>query len=548
MLSILVERPKSTFELPEIEIKETYEIIDKMSATNARGFDNLNSKILKMIPHVASLWITHLINSIIRTRKFPEILKISRVIPIKKQNKIRSSPSSYRPISNLCVIEKVVEEHIRNNLSKYLEDNRILLPNNHGSRKGYSTETARAVLDHESQQVLEENKIATVISTDMSSAFDTVSVEILIKKLQYYGVSDITIQIIESFLTKRKQFVEIQGRKSETKDCMNYSVVQGSKLSSLLFLIYTNEVSQIHELMKDDQWMRENMKEAPTSYTNVKHCNVAYVDDSNNLITFEEPTEIIHYINKFFKILKIFYNANQLQLNSDKTALLYISRPGKAHHKDDIYLEDDPINIITKPQIHILGWQMNERLQYDTTLNQSMGIIVKNMRNMKEIAEVSDQKTKTIIANSYLLPKMLFGLPLMIGQNEKIKNIIHKSIMMVARWARGSYCFRESVFSICKSLGWETPVQLMRKQTLKLMNKIITNEKPAQLMNYIRFPRSRGNAQLGKTFSSNTKAGKRSMMYHGINLFNALPDVMKTSQCKDFAKLIKKIYIQDPPD
>ena len=146
---------------------------------------------------------------------------------------------------------------------------------------------------------------------------------------------------------------------------------------------------------------------------------------------------------------------------------------------------EQPKNVVPKPQIQILGWWVNERLSYDTTINMNVGIVTKNIRNLKEITAVSDQKTKEIIANSYLLPKVLYGLPLMIGQNERIKNVIHRTIMMIARWTRNSFCFRESVMSICKSIGWDTPTQMMKKQSLKLMNKIIMKQTPKQIIEYI---------------------------------------------------------------
>ena len=68
------------------------------------------------------------------------------------------------------MVKKVVEEHLRRHLNKHFEDNEILLPNNHGSRKGHSTETARAVVDQETQQILEENKVGAVISMDLRVA------------------------------------------------------------------------------------------------------------------------------------------------------------------------------------------------------------------------------------------------------------------------------------------------------------------------------------------------------------------------------------------
>ena len=79
-----------------------------MKPTASTGFDAINAKILKQIPEITSMWITHLTNSIFRTSRFPKILKISKITPISKPNKVKVLKNSYRPISNLNTIEKVV--------------------------------------------------------------------------------------------------------------------------------------------------------------------------------------------------------------------------------------------------------------------------------------------------------------------------------------------------------------------------------------------------------------------------------------------------------
>ena len=97
----------------------------------------------------------------------------------------------------------------------------------------------------------------------------------------------------------------------EIKDCSNYSVVQWLILCSVLYLFYTNEVGVAHKLLEVKLCMSENIREIPTRYTNITHCIVGYLDDSNNIITFKDPSKILHYIYKFFQTFKIFYNANQ---------------------------------------------------------------------------------------------------------------------------------------------------------------------------------------------------------------------------------------------
>ena len=181
-------------------------------------------------------------------------------MPILKSKKLKTEKLSYRPIANLCVYDKIIQELLKRQLSSYFEGNNLILKNHHGGRKGHSTVTARAVIDVECAKIVDQNKLGFVFSTDLSVAFDTVDVKILMKKMEYYGVEKSTLEILESFLSERQQYTELEHRQSDMIDSLACSVVQGSKLSTLLYTIYTNEVPVTYKLLGNEQWMVENLK------------------------------------------------------------------------------------------------------------------------------------------------------------------------------------------------------------------------------------------------------------------------------------------------
>ena len=548
ILGKLIPKPETSFDFRAVTIKETYEVINNMRGSNSRGFDYVTSKTLKQIPHMSSLWLTHLFNSMVVTNKFPKILKVTRILPILKPNKISTDKTSFRPIANLSVFEKVVEELMKRQLNEFFENENIILDNHHGGRKGYSTVTARAVIDTECSQIVERNNLGFVLTTDLSSAFDSVDTNILLKKLSYYGIGEKTNKLIESYLTERTEYTEINNRKSDLQEALPCSVVQGSKLSSLLYTIYTNEIPLLHNLMKDEEWMNKNLDKNVTTYSTTNHTTVNYIDDSSNIISFEEHTDAIHYLNDFFLTLKAFYNANLLCMNGEKTGLVCIARPQVRLNKDDIYIVEQPKNIVCKPQIRLLGWFLNERLSYDSTVYQNIGIVQNNINKLQSYQHLMTEHQRRMIANSHLKSKITYGGPLMLGQDEKVIQSIHKSQMTISRWIRGNYCFKESVESISRSVKWDTPNQTLIKNTAILMKKIIHDKRPAQLCNYIRFQRTRESAKLGKNFEVNTKYGKKTFSNHSINIYNILPDYMKQQSVEDFKKTIKTFRIEYKPD
>ena len=95
-------------------MKEVTQYINELKNSNATGHDLFNSKMLKKVKHILAPHTTHLINCTIRTSKFPNNFKISRVLPLLKKSKNPNNPQGYRPISNLCVVEKIIEGHIKN--------------------------------------------------------------------------------------------------------------------------------------------------------------------------------------------------------------------------------------------------------------------------------------------------------------------------------------------------------------------------------------------------------------------------------------------------
>ena len=79
--------------------------------------------------------------------------------------------------------------------------------------------------------------------------------------MQFYGIKNKENKSFKSYLTGRTQFTQIEQKKSKIRKSLNCSVVQGGKLSSILYLILTDDIPRLHKLMKNQAWMQENLKE-----------------------------------------------------------------------------------------------------------------------------------------------------------------------------------------------------------------------------------------------------------------------------------------------
>ena len=90
------------------------------------------------------------------------------------------------------------------------------------------------------RHALDSNKLVCRIFVDLQKAFDTVNNEILLQKLNYYGIRGTINNWFRSYLLNRKQIVSINGFESDTK-ILKHGVPQGSVLGPLLFLLYIND-------------------------------------------------------------------------------------------------------------------------------------------------------------------------------------------------------------------------------------------------------------------------------------------------------------------
>ena len=209
ILENLIPKSNTTFHIPPITIAQTIEIVDKIPNSSTTGHDDINNEFIKKIKHIVAPHITHLINTILLTKKFPFIYKITRVLPLSKISTDTNFIENYRPISNLCCIEKIIEHYILFHLESYFNQNNLLNDNLHGGRKFYSTFTAITNIYHQLFSNKEQNFTSAILSTDLSACYDTIDTEILLKKMNHYGITQEWNDFFRSFLNDRRQFVRL---------------------------------------------------------------------------------------------------------------------------------------------------------------------------------------------------------------------------------------------------------------------------------------------------------------------------------------------------
>ena len=118
---------------------------------------------------------------------FPLVLKTAKVIPVHKKD-FKLDCNNYRSISLLPNIEKILEKLVYNRITKILNDNNLIYPPQFGFQHNYSTNRALINLIEDIRRNLDEGKVGCGIFVDLQNAFDTVDDNILLAKLDHYGI------------------------------------------------------------------------------------------------------------------------------------------------------------------------------------------------------------------------------------------------------------------------------------------------------------------------------------------------------------------------
>ena len=131
---------------PSFTLRKTHcgvvrRLISSLQVNQATALDGISARLLKEVGPVIVCSLTLIINLSIRSGYFPDKWRISKVLPVYKED-IKSDPNNYRPISILPIVSKIIEKVIFNKLYEYLISNNLLADSQHGFRPMHSTLTA----------------------------------------------------------------------------------------------------------------------------------------------------------------------------------------------------------------------------------------------------------------------------------------------------------------------------------------------------------------------------------------------------------------------
>ena len=304
----LKNRSNISFFVSSRDKTEIENVTSSLDSKKSVGCNSIPTKIMKLLKNDISSQLSEIFNISFFSGIFSSILKTAKVIPMHKNNS-KLDFSNYRPISFLS---NILERLLYNRMYKFFSDNNLIYPLQLSFRQKYSTIYALISLTENIRENLDEGNIGCGIFVNLQKAFDTVELDILLSKLEHYGIRGLANECFQFYLSNRKQYVSINGYYSNLAD-VKIGVPQVSVLGPLLFLVYTNDLNQAFKFYK-----------------------VYHFADDTNLIHFSKSVNRLNkYVNFDLKNLTYWLNANRISLNVKQTELVIFKHQKKKKSKSN---------------------------------------------------------------------------------------------------------------------------------------------------------------------------------------------------------------------
>ena len=515
----------------QIDESDIHSIIFSSHCTTSLS-DPVPSPIFKAcFPSIANV-ITRFINLSLETGTVPVPLKSATIRPILKRGNLDPAGlASYRPISTLPFLSKVLEKVVLAQIKEHLQANGVLDPFQSAYRSGYSTETAMVRVQNDILQCLDQKENAILALLDLSAAFDTVDHAVLLDRLsRLAGVGGSALLWIKSYLTERLQRVAIDELVSNYAP-VRYGVPQGSVLGPVLFSIYLLPLRSI-------------LKELSVNYH-------LYADDTQLYMSVDplDPQPSFDKIEHVIQEIAKWMSRNFLKLNQAKTEFMLISsrfsrRP--ISHTFDLGQGES-----LEPVCHVrdLGAFLSSDMSVDKQVSMTCRSTCYALRELRRVRRYLTVDATHAAVRALVISRLDFHNALLYGapsyQLQRLQRVQNMAARLVMKADK-----RDSATDILRHLHW-LPVEARISYKICLLTFHAVNAHgPTYLQELVQFASSgrvlrssKQQCMLVVPKSRSVSFGDRSFTSAAPRLWNSLPEELRTSRSESHFKRLLKTYL-----
>ena len=407
-----IVKPTEEFLFCEVDEMIIEQEILKLNGKKCAGPDAIPPKVIKDSIKVINPRLTKLFNTTVKGNFFPSDLKYGNISPIFKKND-NTKKENYRPISILPSISKIFERLMFQQTTSFIS--KFLSPYLCGFRKGYNAQHALLRLKNILNQSLDRNEKVGLIMMDLSKAFDCIPHELLIAKLNAYGFSKRSLQLILSYLKGRHQRVKINSEYSSWKVILD-GVPQGSVLDPLLFNIFINDLFLFVQ--------------------NSDVCN--YADDNTLSVADANVSTIIDKLENDIENLRSWFKSNGMLLNGDKCQFLLIES-SRATRIDTAKIKIGDNYVEESKKGKLLGINFDNNLTMDDHIKCLCKQASSKMHALARISPFLNEHKRKILMKSFIVSQFNYCPLIWMYCKRKSNNLINRIHERALRIAYNDY-------------------------------------------------------------------------------------------------------------
>lgn len=390
-----------------LTVNEVQREIKYLNTRKAPGIDKLTPTMIKELPRKGIVYITLIFNAIIRLNYWPKLLKTAEIILIPKQGKNPNEVSSYRPISLLPVVSKILERLLLQRIESDPETEEWIPLHQFGFRKEHSTVQQVHRVVHCINLAMELKQYCTSAFLDVSQAFDKVWHTGLIYKIKKY-IPISYYKLLRSYLSDREFRTRVNESTSNNYPIKS-GVPQGSVLGPLLYVLFTADL--------------------PTSNDTITG---TFADDTVILATHENPVTASIILQRQLNDIQTWVNKWKIKMNESKSVQVTFTLRRDQCPPVSLNNTQIPQTSSTK----YLGIHLDSRLTWNEHIRKKRKQI--DLR-IKDLYWLIGKKSKLALENKLLIyktiikPIWMYGIQLWGCASKSNINIIQRSQSKILR-------------------------------------------------------------------------------------------------------------------
>lgn len=378
--------PNFSISLPvisDVVISESgvFNLLLNVDTKKSPGPDKIPNAFLKRYAEWCAKYLYVVFTRSLRDGSLPDDWRTAEIKPLHKSGN-KTHIDNYRPVSLTSTSCKILEHIIHKHILSFLEEHKVLTDVQHGFRHRFSTCTQLVETVHDLAQAINEGKQTDIVFMDFRKAFDKVSHNKLIHKLEYYIKNVQILTWIRAYLTNRHQFVTLNNTSSNNTEVAS-GVPQGSVLGPLLFLLFINDI--VAELS-----------------VSVK----LYADDC---ILYEKISSVDDQVRLNNDLAKVtaWCEQWQMSINFEKTVFMRIT-----HKKEPLQFayNVDNVSLSEVREYKYLGLWITNELSWTKHIDTVVANSLRKLFFLRRSLKSSTSGVRLLAYNSYIRPLLEYAV------------------------------------------------------------------------------------------------------------------------------------------